>query len=127
MTILTCRPTQQRHVDKYTTLIHMKEYHPQIYEIIQQVKNSPLIIKKDKVMIEQELICMATTLNEAKEYSLVIGLWSGKAGEVTYSKERKRAVECERIIMDETIFTITSYSRKKVWTAYIDLPIDIKL
>ncbi len=122
MIILTCRPTQHKHVDLYSTLESLSVDHPQINEIINQVKLSPRVTNLDKKMIEQQLISMACTLNEAKTYTIVLNRWRGGN---PVSAERERAVNEQRVIRDETIFSITSYSRKKDWTAYVDLPIDI--
>lgn len=124
MIILTCRPTQRKHVDLYSTFENLSVDHPQINEIINQVKLSPIVSKLDKKMIEQQLISMACTLNEAKTYNIVLNRWRGGN---PVSVVREKAAREERIIRDETIFTITSYSRKKDWTAYVDLPININM
>lgn len=124
MLILTCRPTKREYGDLYSTYKHLSKDHPEIYEIINQIKLSMLVDKMDKEMIEQQLISMACTLNEAKNYTLVLNRWNRGN---PMSVERKREIKDMRIIQDETIFTIASYSRKKDWIAYIDLPIDIKL
>lgn len=124
MFILTCRPTKREHVDLYSTYKRLSEDHPEIYEIINQIKLSIFVDKMDKKMIEQQLISMACTLDEAKKYTLVLNHWRG---ENPVSAERERAIKDKRIIRDETIFTIVAYSRKKDWTAYVDLPIQIKM
>lgn len=124
MIIMTCRPTKREHVDLYATLESLAEVHPQIKAIIDQVKASLVIGKLDKKMIEQQLISMAGTLNEAKNYTLVLGNWRGGN---PCSAERERISLEEKTIQYETIFTIVSYGRKKDWTAYVDLPITVDL
>lgn len=124
MIIMTCRPTKREHVDLYATLESLAEVHPQIKAIIDQVKASLVIGKLDKKMIEQQLISMAGTLNEAKTYTLVLGNWRGGN---PCSAERERISLEEKTIQYETIFTIVSYGRKKDWTAYVDLPITVDL
>lgn len=124
MIILTCRPTKKEHVDLYVTLETLEEVHPQIKAIIDQVKSASNVSKLDKRMIEQQLLSLAGTLNEAKSYTLVVDRWRG---DNTYSAERERVSREEKTIRNETIFTIISYSRRKDWTAYIDLPLDVYL
>lgn len=124
MIIMTCRPTKKEHVDLYVTLENLAEVHPQVKEIIDQVKLAYTIDKLDKDMIEQQLISMACTLNEAKSYTIVLDRWRGNN---TYSAERERVAAEEKTIRNETIFTIVAYSRAKNWTAFVDLPIDISL
>lgn len=124
MIIVTCRTQQKKHRDLYVTLETLAEVHPQVKAIIDQVKESSQISKLDKRMIEQQLLSMAGTLNEAKSYTLILNLWQTNN---TYSAERERASMEERTVQDETIFTIVSYGRKKDWTAYVDLPITVNL
>ncbi len=124
MIIMTCRPTKREHVDLYATLESLSLVHPQIKEIIEQVKNSPMIDKLDKRMIEQQLISMACTLNEAKNYTLVLDRWRGGN---PCSAERERVSQEQKTIRYETIFSIVSYSRTKNWVAFVDLPIDVDL
>lgn len=124
MIILTCRPTKREHVDMYATLENLSVVHPQIKEIIDQVMMNDKIDKRDQKMIEQELISMACTLNEAKSYTLVLNRWRGGN---PYSLERERVAQEEKTIRNETIFTIVAFGRKKNWTVYVDLPMDITL
>lgn len=124
MIIMTCRPTKREHVDLYATMESLSLVHPQIKEIIDQVNASDVIEKLDKKMIEQQLISMACTLNEAKSYVLVLNRWRGGN---PCSAERERISLEEKTIQYETIFTIVSYGRKKDWTAYVDLPITVDL
>lgn len=125
MIILTCRTsTKERMRDLYVTLENLTEVHPQVKKIIDQVKESNAISKMDKGMIVQQLIIMAGTLNEAKTYTLVLGRWRTNN---TYSEERERVSREEKTIQNETIFSIISYGRRKNWTAYVDLPIDVFL
>lgn len=123
MIILTCRPTKKEHVDLYATLENLSEVHPQVKEIIDLINYAP-INKLDKRMIEQQLLSMAATLNEAKTYTLVLDRWRG---DNTYSAERERVSREEKTIRDETIFSIISYGRRKNWVAYVDLPIDVEI
>ena len=92
-------------------------------EIIDLINYAP-IDKLDKRMIEQQLLSMAATLNEAKTYTLVLDRWRG---DNTYSAERERVSREEKTIRDETIFSIISYGRQKNWVAYVDLPIDVEI
>lgn len=124
MIIMTCRPTKREHVDLYATMESLSAVHPQIKEIIDQVNASFVIDKLDKKMIEQQLISMACTLNEAKGYTLVLNRWRGGN---PCSAERERVSLEEKTIRYETIFSIISYGRKKNWTAFVDLPIDVDL
>ncbi len=124
MLIVTCRQGKRKHMDMYATLQNFSVVHPQIKAMIDQVKESFIIDPMDKKMIEQQLISMASTLNEAKSYTLVLNRWRG---ENPCSAERERVSTEEKTIRNETIFTIVSYGRVKNWTAYVDLPIDIDL
>lgn len=124
MIIMTCRPTKREHVDLYATMESLSLVHPQIKEIIDQVNTSAVIDKLDKKMIEQQLISMACTLNEAKSYTLVLDRWRGGN---PCSAERERVSMEEKTIRYETIFSIISYGRKKNWTAFVDLPISVEL
>lgn len=114
---------KEQHVDMYTAMRMMEDVHPKIKAIIDQVNSSTRVDHKDKKMIENQLISMAATLNEAKNYELVIGHWRKES---TYSVERE-AVAAKKTIRNETIFTIVSNGRRKMWTAYVDLPIDVKI
>lgn len=124
MIIMTCRPTKREHVDMYATLENLSTVHPQIKAIIDQVKINPTVDSLDKKMIEQQLISMACTLNEAKSYTLVLDRWRGGN---PCSAQRERVSQEEKTIRYETIFSIISYGRAKNWTAFVDLPFDVDL
>ena len=124
MTIITCRPDKRKHVDLYGTLKTLSTNHPQIKAMIDQVKESHEIDQLDKKMIEQQLLSMAGTLNESSSYTLVLNRWRGGN---PLSSEREQVFHDQRTIRDETIFTIVAGGRKKNWTVFVDLPIDIDL
>lgn len=127
MMIQTCRGKYTKHMDKYEMLNRLAELYPQVAEIIRQVKESRNVDKFDKGMIEDQLISMCCTLNEAKEYNIVLGRWRNGKDDPTYSLQRKRVAEEEKTIRNETVFTIVSYGRKKNWTAFVDLPINVTI
>ncbi len=103
----------------------LSEIHPKVASIIEQVRNSTEIGSADKSMIEEQLIAMCGTLNEAKKYSLVMGRWNDND---VYSDKRASVASERRTIRNETVFTIVpSLSGQKHWVAYIDLPIDVAI
>lgn len=128
MIIKACRTTTKReNVNIYETMRHIKEDHPQISEIINQVRNSPTITNDDKRLFEKELLTMASVLYDVKNYTLIVGKWGGLWNASGYSMERLRAAKEEKTVVNETIYTIVSYGRRNNWAAYVDLPIDVVL
>lgn len=102
----------------------LKNVHPQVCSIIEQVRNSTQISESDKSMIEDQLIAMCGTLNSAKKYGLYMGRWTKDS---VYSEKRAQVVRDKNPIRDETVFTIVPCGKRLHWVAYIDLPIDVKV
>lgn len=115
---------KRKHLDVFGVLSHLDEIHPQVSAILDQVRNSDKISKDDKHMIEQQLLSMCGTLNEVQSYTIILGRW--KKNDV-YSDKRAKEADNNKTIRNETVFTIISYGKRKHWTVYIDLPIDVAI
>lgn len=115
---------KRKHIDVFNVISQLDELHPQVASIIAQVRSSHQISQADKSMIEQQLLSMCGTLNEVKTYTIIPGRW--KKNDV-YSDLRAKEADENKTIRNETVFTIISYGKRKHWTVYIDLPIDVAI
>lgn len=93
---------------------------PDVVALMKKARNDKRISKKDKQMIEQQLITLCGSLHDAAKYELKVGVW--RDGDV-YSDERA-SVANGRTIRNETIFTIVSKKHRR-WLVYIDLPVAV--
>lgn len=105
----------------------LKQVHPKVCAIIEQVRSSEAISDPDKDMILDQLISLCGTLNTVKSYALCLGRWkkdnvySDKRAELVHENE----LVGNSIIQNETIFTVVSCRGRKSCVVYIDLPIDV--
>lgn len=132
MIMKACRTATKREnvivSDIYETSKWIAEDHPQISELINQVRNSDKLSEVDKKYFEKELLTMAGILYEVKNYTLVVGKICGTfIGDSGYSYQRMHASKTMETVVNETSYTIVSYGRNNDWAAYVDLPIDVEL